>query len=451
MRLTRFPSTLISIALLIALLPTAQTARADDDNERTQKRLACLEENAIKFKSIKFAKRKHKDLMALKEKIGDARIVMLGEQTHGHGTSHKLKCRLIKFLHEEMDFNVLAWESHLTGCRQMDEAFLNDDSSQIWDLVNLGLYGVFSRSKDVFPLFEYIREKRGGENPIIQTGFDFQFSSIANKYSFAEFISDFFNSAHPGLLPNDKAKELDTLVSTTDFYSIRQSQVNKLLNMSDYLLKLFGDNIQLLNSHYPEKETAYLHRALLNLKEYTRYCSYFFASPRREPPMDCQRDKLMADTLIFLANEYYPDEKIIVWAATYHNMRNQHLIVVKQGFRRYGDYAIMGNYIHAEFGDGVYSIAPIAYEGWTEWANGYKYSIIPPAIEGSLSWYFHELGGKYYFLDMKSIRSTHWLYETLPARPLSSDEFMLSSWPQIVDAFVYIKYSEGCKDARKLP
>ena len=36
--------------------------------------------------------------------IADKRIVMLGEQTHGDGTTFRAKAFLVKFLHEEMGF-----------------------------------------------------------------------------------------------------------------------------------------------------------------------------------------------------------------------------------------------------------------------------------------------------------------------------------------------------------
>ena len=53
------------------------------------------------------------DLAPLKSAIGDSRIVMLGEQTHGDGTTFLAKTRLIQFLHQEMGFDVIAFRSLL--------------------------------------------------------------------------------------------------------------------------------------------------------------------------------------------------------------------------------------------------------------------------------------------------------------------------------------------------
>src|SRR5512134_2516506 len=69
--------------------------------------------HAVAVRTIDAADEDFRDLDPLIDAIGTARVVQLGEPTHGAGGSFAAKVRLIKFLHQRMGFDVLAWESGL--------------------------------------------------------------------------------------------------------------------------------------------------------------------------------------------------------------------------------------------------------------------------------------------------------------------------------------------------
>src|ERR1041385_1753084 len=98
------------------------------------------------------------DLQFLRAAIGDSRVVQLGEQSHGDGAVFLAKDRLIKFLHREMGFDVLVWESGMFDCREADRSLRKpeNDPEVAW---REGVFGIWAATAQVKPLLEYIRAR----------------------------------------------------------------------------------------------------------------------------------------------------------------------------------------------------------------------------------------------------------------------------------------------------
>src|SRR4051794_33215908 len=75
--------------------------------------------DVVTVDSISIDEADFRDLSPLARAIGDARVVMLGEAGHGDGATFRAKARLVRFLHEQLGFDVLAWESGTWQCDQM--------------------------------------------------------------------------------------------------------------------------------------------------------------------------------------------------------------------------------------------------------------------------------------------------------------------------------------------
>ena len=75
------------------------------------KKVGWLKQNAVNIRTIDPADEDFSDLMPLKKIIGDAQVVMIGEPNHFIGSVYLAKTRLIKFLHQDMNFDLLSFES----------------------------------------------------------------------------------------------------------------------------------------------------------------------------------------------------------------------------------------------------------------------------------------------------------------------------------------------------
>ncbi|RZK27954.1 MAG: hypothetical protein EOO63_12295, partial [Hymenobacter sp.] len=60
--------------------------------------------NTVPVATVETTADDYADLAAVGQAIGEARVVMLGEQDHGDGTTFQAKTRLVKYLHEHKGF-----------------------------------------------------------------------------------------------------------------------------------------------------------------------------------------------------------------------------------------------------------------------------------------------------------------------------------------------------------
>ena len=113
-------------------------------------------------------------------------------------------------------------------------------------------------------------------------------------------------------------------------------------------------------------EAAFWRQMLKSMKAYTEY-RYHMDLENAGPADIARRDAAMGDNLIWLAREAFAGRKIIVWAATYHNIRNLHLAGNSDP---YTQVKTMGHFVWDVLGDATYNVAFLGYEGLTGWADG---------------------------------------------------------------------------------
>jgi erythromycin esterase len=154
------------------------------------------------------------------------------------------------------------------------------------------------------------------------------------------------------------------------------------------------------------------------------------------------RDEQMGDNLIWLANEWYPGRKIIVWAATFHNIRNIGAIDSRMPDLDYTKAVTMGHRVWEALGDEVYNLGFTAYEGEAApWFADSAQTLAVPE-EGSFEDLLAKAGLQNAIVDFRGAGpALSWLSERMVSRPLGYGE-MEANWTANLDGMFFNRVME---------
>lgn len=270
-----------------------------------------LKDGLHEILSIDPESKDNSDLEFLRQELKDKQIVVLGESLHHDGSTFLAKTRLVKFLHQELGFNTIFFESgRYDMWRLQQDTSLKPESA---------VYPFWCLSDQTQQLWQYIK-KVGIET----AGFDIQCTgnmedSVRRKQLF-NYLSGYGTDAiqtWPG--------------SYKLFGKLRFYLNHTTLNVAIQNSMIFPDKI----TTELDSMIRYLHRQPdgdhwkgdpLELKTYLSYIAgiknqiaYASRYETGAPPRLQWRDSLMAENFLALLEEpLYKGKKIIVWIANLH-------------------------------------------------------------------------------------------------------------------------------------
>lgn len=131
------------------------------------------------------------DMQPLKKVIGNARIVALGEATHGTREFFQLKHRMLEFLATEMGFSIFSIEANMPEAYRLNDYVLSGKGDPV-KLIK-GMYFWTWDTQEVLDMVKWMREfNQSGKGRLQFTGFDMQTPNVA-----AAIVGDFVTSADP--------------------------------------------------------------------------------------------------------------------------------------------------------------------------------------------------------------------------------------------------------------
>jgi erythromycin esterase len=309
------------------------------------------------------------DLGAFERAVGAARIVGLGEGTHGTSEFFSMKDRLLRDLVEKKGFTVFAIEANEPEAREMDRYVTTGDGDPAHALKSM--YFWTWQTREVLELANWMRSynEAPGAHPILHfAGFDMQVAdvAVASVTAYARLqdpaIASAIVDSYACLPPPEK------VLATP--HSAWEKCSESVAKAATLLAKL-----------NPDIDTAHDARIVEQFVAMNLGNSFVV------------RDRSMAENVQWLADTAYPKAKIVLWA------HNGHIRDGNDGFPS------MGSYLRARYGTSYYRLGFEFDEGSIRAVlrgQGIKNQIVGPAPHDTLNDILHD-GGPRFFLNLDAL------------------------------------------------
>ncbi|MCA9568442.1 MAG: erythromycin esterase family protein [Myxococcales bacterium] len=345
------------------------------------------------------------DLGFLADELQGVRVVQLGESSHGGEDFNALRIRLVRYLHEELGYDVLAFESSSVACEAANGPLSRGEAELA---MKTCVYGVWW-TEQVRALFAYAASTQGTERPLRVAGYDGQLSGMDGMRTLERSLEEVLGA---------RAAQVVALLDRQDVLeNAKGKETEREALLADWAALLAG-----------------LEGADLGGAESQRgaVLAWLGSQPRmvrhRVPGAfaEGQRDLAMGEQLVDLARRN-PDVGVISWAHNFHV--------------RYDGDAIHGSPSHGRgvreaLGDAVFTIGAYAGGGSHALNNRDAAWVVPPP-DGSLEAILSHAGEAVHYVRIRGPETPGWA-----TRPLHTWDFGQS--PEILvpvdqyDALIYV-------------
>jgi len=398
-----------------------------------------LRARALPFASV-LAGNGFDDLAGLDRLIGDARIVALGEASHGTAEFFQMKHRLLEYLVERKGFTVFAIEGNWPEAEVADRFIKTGEGDAGAALA--AMYFWTWQTEEVAALLHWMRHYNAtrGERPVLSfTGFDMQYPNVAMKHVIE--LLDRAGSTDQDAVRAlyDRVEELDTPRS-----EIPAEELTRLRDAAGKVLDLIAARREML----VRASTPQLYRDLRQAARIVLQALDMLAGI-------LDRDRAMADNVGWLIEEGFPGQKIVLWA------HNRH---IGTGMGR--SEKSQGDHLRDRYGDQMVAMGFASHHGRARAKRAEEGNVQPgppvalplaPPRNVSVEALFQETGLPRFILDLRDLPKDSavgaWLAKPRLHRMMGAvyDPDRASSFhdrvrlPQMYDGIVFIAESTAAK------
>ena len=377
-----------------------------------------LKANAIPFDTTD-PNNSFEDLMPLKKIIGDARIVALGEATHGTHEFFQMKHRMLEFLVEEMGFNTFAMEAAWPEANLIND-YVHTGKGEPAKI--LSGYAAGGDAQEVLDLIQWMRaynENPSNTRKISFYGFEIAGTGPMARANVAKYMQEVDPQAAKQVVdnytcyPGNSVTCQKKLQAVYDWLGQHQADYTAKSSAEEFSLALHSARVAVQYQDF----TANSNNGLI-------------------------RDRYMAENVTWLLDQAGPDAKIVLWA------HNGHV-----GMSGDENFQTMGNYLRKQYGNQMVVFGFLFYQGSINACGTptfQTFHVGAPPINSYES-FFHEADLPHFFLDLRSVKAgaaaSDWLLVPHPFRQIGScyhpnvmqSGFLTAALARVFDVVIYFQ------------
>ena len=349
------------------------------------------------------------DLQPIFDRIGDARIVMLGEASHGTHEYYTWRAHISKRLIEEKGFNFIAVEGDWPDCYRLNR-FIKGYDTEHKNVLNV--LEEFNRwptwmwaNWEIVALANWLQEHNTGLPANNRVGF--YGLDVYSLWESMESIMKYLKKTDPGALKvaEEAYQCFEPYKENEGTSYARASQFVPDLCKNEVvsLLKEIQQKLPTYNSDYENVFSAE-QNALIAVNAERYYRAMIAGGPHSWNV----RDRHMADTLDRLLKFHGEKSKVIVWEHNTHIGDSRATDMVDDGMFNIGELARVEHHDKGVVlvGFGSYKGSVIAAR---EWEARMETMNLPPAKKGSWEYLLHQAGKENKLLLMDDFSNNNML------------------------------------------
>jgi erythromycin esterase len=408
--------TQVPVSIWIEQVEPPALADARDAAVSADPRVGWLRQNAVEIRSIDPQDTDFSDLQSLRSSLEGVRLVLLTEADHRSGSDFLAKSRLVKFLHQELGFDVLAFDAPIYGMAVAWDHMRSGMAPR--EAFAQGAWGFWANSEQMRPLIEYVAEQAQGERPIELAGIDRQFLVGEASARFAQDLVTFLvdrDLSDPLALPGGSNMHI------LESLALRRYDVGGMPLPDSAAGAVFLDGLEQTIARaaaLDDRGARFWTQVMRSTACYAR-----FLVQEADP---CDGSRQRAQNVIWLVNEYFLGHRIIVWTGV-QAARMPELPAAG------GSGPSMGYYLDEVLGTESYAIGLTSYRS----AGGHivtdQHQL--PEFEELMS----AAGFNQALLDLRRARAeASWAGEEFLARPILYGT-LPAVWSDLLDALLFVR------------